>query len=843
MELTLTPNELYQVNSIRGRNTLCVLPKGKHKSNRLVVGDSSGVTTCLSVKRGSTKREWAHGEKKNSEDAGLPQISSMCLGGSKYDKIFISRMTNVEGITRKGKQFFEMNTNMTDNIANVAVKDTKLFVTGSYTYNVFDNQKEVAHVMTPAPIGSMCLAPSNTRSSGIRTLLGCSDRMVRVVHGDPSVSRIMEEVPLDGAVNSLCRCREGGEDEGAEAVNVVYGTDKGSFGLLVLPKSKSPLVAAVGGGERPRLGEKREKKDVGGDGEGKDAGGSPEGKTGGSSKENGDDGERDWGEGGMDNMVVASESTCRRGWSIGSAGQGSKRKASINALASFDITSDGVADVIVGRNDGMLEVYGFDMGGDRPKHQFEANVNESIRALGVGEVSNAGYNEIVASSFSGRVIGYTTESLQEKEAADKYGRTKGQVRREVQVSEMKNDIESLKKQVNTETKTLLKALEKGDKDKSQKGRKSIFGGGGKGGKSGGGSGDQASSYLFTSDFDVNHQFTLVPEEALYTLTIELPIPMESLVLHADVNVGVFSDPSSSAVVNVTPGKRLLASIRIPQDDGPQHRTQVKIRAVEGQHGTLSAFILARTGSENVDRSAMEIKIPIKPLSLHSRIHKLPEGRPMSHVKISGSFSMGQAHQWVLNALPEVPEMAQGESAYFIYESTFVGTVLTVNYTAGEVVMMSDNVSSLAILKETITKDANSRSLRISVSSKIQENVAEHVLKLIEPKLHKQFDLSSRFKLLGALEEITNGQSDYSYLQERYREILEKKQELAREVKESPKQLEALFGVITDLFIDKHMFDGRRLQHLLPDLTKLLQRYDENREQILHFIDTAGGQKQ
>ena len=67
----------------------------------------------------------------------------------------------------------------------------------------------------------------------------------------------------------------------------------------------------------------------------------------------------------------------------------------------------------------------------------------------------------MASSFSGRVIGYTTESLQEKEAADKYGRTKGQVRREVQVSEMKNDIESLKKQVNTETKTLLKALAAG----------------------------------------------------------------------------------------------------------------------------------------------------------------------------------------------------------------------------------------------------------------------------------------------------------------------------------------------------------------------------------------------
>ena len=119
------------------------------------------------------------------------------------------------------------------------------------------------------------------------------------------------------------------------------------------------------------------------------------------------------------------------------------------------ITCDGVQKV-------MADEYGLTMPYRSPiqnvKRMVQAVagvVKALLRALGVGEVSNAGYNEIVASSFSGRVIGYTTESLQEKEAADKYGRTKGQVRREVQVSEMKNDIESLKKQVNTETKKFL----------------------------------------------------------------------------------------------------------------------------------------------------------------------------------------------------------------------------------------------------------------------------------------------------------------------------------------------------------------------------------------------------
>ena len=40
------------------------------------------------------------------------------------------------------------------------------------------------------------------------------------------------------------------------------------------------------------------------------------------------------------------------------------------ALETFDITSDGVPDVLVGRDDGLVEVYGFDEM-DEPVHRFK----------------------------------------------------------------------------------------------------------------------------------------------------------------------------------------------------------------------------------------------------------------------------------------------------------------------------------------------------------------------------------------------------------------------------------------------------------------------------------------
>ena len=46
------------------------------------------------------------------------------------------------------------------------------------------------------------------------------------------------------------------------------------------------------------------------------------------------------------------------------------KSAGVLALETFDITADGVPDVLVGRDDGLIEVYGFDEM-DEPVHRFK----------------------------------------------------------------------------------------------------------------------------------------------------------------------------------------------------------------------------------------------------------------------------------------------------------------------------------------------------------------------------------------------------------------------------------------------------------------------------------------
>ncbi len=64
-------------------------------------------------------------------------------------------------------------------------------------------------------------------------------------------------------------------------------------------------------------------------------------------------------------------------------------------------------------------------------------------------------------------------------------------------------------------------------------------------------------------------------------------------------------------------------------------------------------------------------------------------------------------------------------------------------------------------------------------------------------------------------------------------LLLRRSRYQKEFKNQPRALEMLFGLVTDLFVDKHKFKGHNVQHLLPQLVMLLQRYDF--DAVLSFI--------
>ena len=61
--------------------------------------------------------------------------------------------------------------------------------------------------------------------------------------------------------------------------------------------------------------------------------------------------------------------------------------------------------------------------------------------------------------------------------------------------------------------------------------------------------------------------------------------------------------------------------------------------------------------------------------------------------------MAEMHTWISFCLPEVPEKPPAlDEATFIFMSTFLDTMLQVDYRKGEAIFKSDNISTMSILK-------------------------------------------------------------------------------------------------------------------------------------------------
>lgn len=84
-----------------------------------------------------------------------------------------------------------------------------------------------------------------------------------------------------------------------------------------------------------------------------------------------------------------------------SSGSVGTRQGGITCMDHHDITGDGVRDLLVGRDDGTIEVFAYEDGDEsEPTLRFSTACNESITGIQGAVVGNAGYDEILASTYT-----------------------------------------------------------------------------------------------------------------------------------------------------------------------------------------------------------------------------------------------------------------------------------------------------------------------------------------------------------------------------------------------------------------------------------------------------------
>ena len=89
--------------------------------------------------------------------------------------------------------------------------------------------------------------------------------------------------------------------------------------------------------------------------------------------------------------------------------------------------------------------------------------------------------------------------------------------------------------------------------------------------------------------------------------------------------------------------------------------------------------------------------------------------------------------------------------------TFFQSWLTLNilcclshFRAGEGIFRSDNISTISILKDVLTKEATKRKINLNISYELKDDSIPLTLQRIHPKLEYQLLLAKKVQLIDAL---------------------------------------------------------------------------------------------
>ncbi|XP_014451711.1 Bardet-Biedl syndrome 7 protein isoform X2 [Alligator mississippiensis] len=443
-------------------------------------------------------------------------------------------------------------------------------------------------------------------------------------------------------------------------------------------------------------------------------------------------------------LIQFSRSSPVHKWEI----RNDKKRGGILCIDTFDIVGDGVKELLIGRDDGMLEVYNFDSTND-PVLRYDHALSESITSIQGGCVGKDGYDEILASTYSGWVTGLTTEPVNREGGSGE----------ELKISqEMQNKISSLRSELEH---LQIKVLQ--EREKYQQSSRS------------------STAVSAVPAFSVNDKFTLNKDDSSYSLILEVQTAIDNVLIQSDVPIDLLDVDKNSAVVSFSgcdsePNSNfLLATYRCQANTT---RLELKIRSIEGQYGILQAYVTPRIQP----KTCQVRQYQIKPLSLHQRTHSVDHDRK------------------------------------------------------GEGFFKSDNISTISILKDVLSKEATKRKINLNISYDINEISVNHTLKLIHPKLEYQLLLAKKVQLIDALKELQVHEGNMDFLIPEYRCILEEADHLLEEYKKQPAHLERLYGMITDLFIDKFKFKGTNVKSKVPLLLEILDSYDQNA--LITFFDAA-----
>ena len=180
------------------------------------------------------------------------EISRVVISGANEKaSVFMAQGAQIRGFTRKGKEFFKLDTNHTEQIAQLHVQGMSLWSAGAYTLNCYASSnnsiQDKYYYLCDDKINEMVvtqLVPEHQESSAI---LACNDGSIKVISDG---GKLLYSTVLDAAPMTIALVED--EESVAKAKVICYGLQNGNIGAAELGLDESIILWEVElGGRAP----------------------------------------------------------------------------------------------------------------------------------------------------------------------------------------------------------------------------------------------------------------------------------------------------------------------------------------------------------------------------------------------------------------------------------------------------------------------------------------------------------------------------------------------------------------------------------------------------------------
>ncbi|XP_059060218.1 Bardet-Biedl syndrome 7 protein homolog [Achroia grisella] len=385
---------------------------------------------------------------------------------------------------------------------------------------------------------------------------------------------------------------------------------------------------------------------------------------------------------------------------------------------------NGGTHLAVGRHDGSIQLYLIDMENiaGKPRLKFTYFCGEPVTSVCGGCVGSEDH-ELLAATFSGRIFGLRTQRL---------------VIGVANINNISQDaLTSRRAKLESEVARLEKQTAN-EREKYQRNTRSLHGG------------LSAPPLL-----DIQYELQGATRDGWQEVNITSAVPLDMLFIYCNLELDLLTD--NAAVLSVCSSqssvKDLLATVRCqagtrsvwvrmrytPQTNNPVSRAE-----------SVQVLIYALPAAAPRVARLITLRLPVLPYySLHENMDSENEERSWCQVHVTGSFSVAEITSWLADALPgDLPRPSANVA--FARSHTLLRTVLICRYQRGMAIFISDNVTTIAIIKDIISNCSVKKNIRIEISCDIPDNCCVQSFHGIKDQFISEYQTYKDNKLKNAI---------------------------------------------------------------------------------------------